>query len=437
MRPVALKTDGGGVLLAQAGPAAVGIDPLRLAQQDAPKAPAATPPSRPALPPGNPRRAWFQCQTAPSFGAPAMGGGAMMANVMMGGQSGGEETSPLPALPVPCEGEGPPRTVMIDAVMMRTEDQVSRSYGLNLLQGLTGFFGAVATSASGGNFGVQPLQRTNFFGLGGQGSGSSNAAALSYSLNIANATTNRNEVLARPTLLAIDRLPSTFFAGSTVSIAVVGPAGGSGQLVDKQIGTSFSVTPTFIDDDTVLLAVKAVRSFVEPPAAGTTGVSLSTSRNAVNSNLVVKYGQTVIISGLTERQLIRGDAGVPVLQDIPGIQYMFSSKSNTDFFRTVVVMITPRRPVRSDADIAGVAAEKKRREETGVSQNKQYAFYWRIDEYAKTLQKYAPNLDSAIDTLDTNVLFKSFKGSDLVDTNWSTKSRLKVILHDIGGLLFH
>lgn len=440
---------------------AVSAQPVQLAQVGAaPIGYAPTPsPASPAAPPAEPdrtRKAWYDCapKSAPGFGggsaAPGSFGSfgspglpfAQVGGFGMGAPAGisptGEETSSLSALPAPCEGDGQPRMAVIDAVLLRTEDQVSRSFGVNLLQGLTGFFGHFRSATSNAD-GSTSVSKTRFSGIGSSAAPTvgTSAAPLFYALNIANATNNRNEVIARPSLLAIDRMPSTFFSGTTVSIAISGNAGSTSTLVDKQIGVSFSITPTIIDRDNVMLSVKAVRSFIEPPAAGTSGVALSTSRNSVTANLTAKFGETVILSGLTERELIRSESGVPVLKDIPGVQYMFSNDSSTDFFRTVMIMITPRKPVTSDADMAAVEREKELRKTSGKSARKTYAFYWRIEEYEKVLSKYAPNLDATIDTLENNELYRSFKSKDLVDTNWATKSRMDVLLHDISQVLWH
>lgn len=380
-----------------------------------------------------PRKPWFDCGGfAPTTG---MGGMGMMQSGMQGAATG-EETTALAALPAPCDGAGQPRMAVIDAVLLRTEDEVARSHGINLLQGLTGFFG-VANFNVHGSSGQTEARRTTFSGLGGNGSGANGAASLMYALNIANATNTRNEVLARPTLMAVDRMPSTFFSGSTVSIAISGSAGSSGMLVDKPIGVSFSITPTIIDDDSLMLSVKAVRSFVQSPAKGTTGVALSVSRNSVTANVTARFGETVILGGLSERELFRSNSGVPVLKDLPGIQYMFSENTTTDFFRTVMIMITPRKSVTNDADVEAARNERNASKLSGQSIRKKYAFYWRVEEYEKVLAKYAPNLDATMDTLETNELYKSFKAKDLVDTNWAAKPRLEVLLYDLGKVLWH
>ena len=119
-------------------------------------------------------------------------------------------------------------------------------------------------------------------------------------MNIANALYTKNEVIARPTLAAVDRLPSVFFSGGNLSIKVSGTAGGVSTLVDKSIGVVLSITPTFLEDDTVLLNIRASRSFIEDNP-DTTNIALHVTRNAVNAAAKVKFGQTFILNGLIER----------------------------------------------------------------------------------------------------------------------------------------
>ena len=373
---------------------------------------------------------WWVCPDGKQIDAQiAMQGGAA--------SSSGDETVQLPAIPAPCPTSGAPKMAIIDVVMLRTEDTVSRSFGSNLLQNLTGYFGMSATlsgstAPQSSFFGTGPT--TTNLAIGGTlGAGT----ALAYSLNIANATQNRNEVLARPTLLAIDRLPSTFFSGANISILVGGSPGSVASLVDKQVGVSFSVTPTFIDDDHVLLTVRTARSFVTTPSSGTAGVALSQSRLTTSANLVVSPGQTVILSGLAERERVRGTSGVPVLRDIPGVQFLFTNDEKEDYFRTVMVMLTMRKPVVSAEDLAGVEAEKLARKTTGVPQIKKYGFYWRVDEYANVLSRSAPNMDAAIDALFNNKLYQTFKSRDLNDTDWAAQSRIKVLAQDLKDFLIH
>ena len=340
-----------------------------------------------------------------------------------------DETTPLSALPSPCVGAAPPRSVIIDAVLLRTDDEISRSYGLNVLQGLTGFFGYAANFAKVGSAASQAT-RTAQFGLGIPVS--STSAPLSYSLNIANATVNRTYVIARPTLMAIDRIPSTFFSGDTVSLAVGGGvAGAVSSLVDKQIGLSFSITPTFLDDEHVLLSVKVVGSYFAVPSAGTTGVALQQSRSAVNASLVAGYGETVILSGLTQRDQTRSQSGAPLLQNVPGLQYAFSQSQPLDDYETVMVMISLRKPevVTRKTDIASLRA--------AALAGKAHSFDWRVDDYEKKISATLPGLESSLATLTTNELYRGFMAGDLADSRWDEPGKLDALTRQILEAVVH
>jgi type II secretory pathway component GspD/PulD (secretin) len=211
--------------------------------------------------------------------------------------------------------------IQMDAFIILSEDENNRSYGVNLLQGLYGFFGKLSTVTE--DTAAAGRQSTVVY-TSGIGT-SSSAASLSYSLNIANALTNRNEVIARPTLTAIDGLPSTFFSGSTLSVSVGGTVGSISNLVEKPVGLSVSITPTIIDDDTVMIAVRLVRSFIQIPTAGTSNVLVQTSRNSSSASIIARYGETVVLGGLSERETYSTDSGVPVLKNIPIVQYLFNT----------------------------------------------------------------------------------------------------------------
>ncbi|HEY4646572.1 MAG TPA: hypothetical protein VIH25_09870, partial [Steroidobacteraceae bacterium] len=89
-------------------------------------------------------------------------------------------------------------------------------------------------------------------------------------------------------------MPSAFFSGRNVTMGIAGTGGSASTITDKPVGISLSVTPTFIDSETMLLAVKAQRSFIEAVDASITFTSaIQASRNAVSANVLLKMGQTL------------------------------------------------------------------------------------------------------------------------------------------------
>ena len=254
----------------------------------------------------------------------------------------GDETTPMPSLPSPCKGRMMPRMAIIDVVILRTNELSTSSYGINLLENLAitvqQSSNRTQISSNTADTSISSTLATNV------GLGTSAAGAVAYSLNIANVTGQTTEVIARPSLLVLDRQPSQFFSGSNVSIGLPGAVGGSSSLNQLNVGVSLSVTPTFVDDDQMLLSVKAARTFFEPITGSSTfAQSLQTSRNMVSAATKVRLNETLVLSGLTDHESIRSVTGVPLLKDIPGVQTLFSKESAQNFDKTVLILITPRR----------------------------------------------------------------------------------------------
>lgn len=55
-------------------------------------------------------------------------------------------------------------------------------------------------------------------------------------------------------------------------------------------------------------------------------------------------GETLILSGLNQRESNRIDSGVPILRSIPVLRYFFSTESYVDSQLSVIVLLTPRDP---------------------------------------------------------------------------------------------
>lgn len=237
---------------------------------------------------------------------------------------------------------------VVEVTIIRTEEDVSTSTGVNLLSGLQIQFGDVSAGTPGLSFGrnsvndktadlddqVNTRTITQLISI----------PAITYSLNIANAQNGRNEVLARPTLVARSGQTSEFFSG--VEVAAAATSGGSGDSVsiEKEIGVKLSVTPEFLPEGAILLNVTAERTFLTQPSRSVEfQFRLDTSKTTVNANVAMKFGQTLILSGLSERETERNRDGVPGLQDVPLVEYLFSRKTTRDFRKSVLILMTPRK----------------------------------------------------------------------------------------------
>ena len=394
------------------------------------KNPAQSPPA------GSVRKAWFECNELGNGPAlPSIGLGTAPPGIASYGPSGdGASIEPVPALPSPCHGAGNPPMVVLDVAFIRTEDVASSSYGVNLLQNLTFVFGVnkstvdIATRNDGAETREVVVTRRRQSGTGGVD------ALITYSLNIANATDNRSEVLAKPSLVALDRVPSTFFSGRNITLGVAGQLAGSSIVTDRPVGVGLAVTPTFIDSETVALAIRVQRSFIEDVNLNINfNQSLQASRNVVSANVVLKMGQTLILSGLSEQETQRSFGGVPVLKDIPLLQYLFSTRTTENFTSSVLVLITPRAPMmdsevmsRTLSHIDTLPDPEKRK------------YRPLIEKAMKATPGGVPdNIEGTYRHAYGNTLFLQFRSGDLSLQHWSVPSRLDAFFRDLREMLYY
>jgi type II secretory pathway component GspD/PulD (secretin) len=155
--------------------------------------------------------------------------------------------------------------------------------------------------------------------------------------------------------------------------------------------------------------------------------SFQSSRNMVTANVLLNFGQTLILSGLTEHEIQRGSSGVPVLKDIPALQYLFSNRNEQNFTSSVIVMLTPRKPVTNTTDAARAIAEDG---------NKTYALSDMAGDYLDINQRATTNLDSTLWHSRFNSMYFQFRNGDLKTDDWNESGRLDKLLKEIRQLLY-
>ena len=363
------------------------------------------------------RQKWFRCDKEP---------GIPLQKDVASQPPPSEEAFTTTVLPAPCAGELP-EMAFIEVTMIRTEESQNRNMGINLLDGLQVLSTLNLARTFTKSTGVTETVRNNNFVLGNSAGGGSQ---LRYSLNIANAAYTKNEVIARPTLAAIDRVPAVFFSGATITIGVAGANGGASTVVDKPVGVSLSVTPTFIDEDNVLVSLRASRSFINSGAgSGSTQILLSQTRNSINASSVLKFGETFIVSGLVERDINDASSGVPMLQDIPVLQYFFKHSEKIDFNRQIITLITIRRVVNSELE-----AQRAKTSVGGAVSL--HALSKMVDELIG-LQNSNTVVDEVLRGFRSdNMLYNRLRNKDFIQQSISEKNKLQRFLEEVKGMLY-
>lgn len=324
------------------------------------------------------------------------------------------------------------KMLITDVVIINSIENASTSSGVNLLNGLTLQFGNTTNNLdayfSGNiNQSFQDNDADGFLDPSGSQDRFVQALtipAITYSLNIANANTTRNEILARPSLVAYEGQESEFFSGKKIQAGAVGSGEDSDITIEDDIGITLKITPQVVTDDIVKLDVEAERTFLVTPSSSVTFTyQINRSKTFVKSTVTMRRGDTLILSGLSEKETENVRDGVPLLQDIPLVQYFFSKKSTKDINKSVLILITPRSP---EYTYLSRKSRKKLAEQSNLSELE--VLEQLKGRYMDWFKPY-PNWASTFKHLQENTLYREFRTGDVALENWDTmvsrKNRLK------------
>lgn len=120
-----------------------------------------------------------------------------------------------------------------------------------------------------------------------------------------------------------------------------------GGFQDKKFGNTLVVKPSVNKDNFITLAVKPEisnkvgdQSFF-PPGASQPVLSPIIDTRSLDSNVLIKSGDTLAIGGLLQDEVTKARTKVPILGDIPVLGYFFQERLNARVKRNLLVFVTP------------------------------------------------------------------------------------------------
>ena len=168
---------------------------------------------------------------------------------------------------------------------------------------------------------------------------------VTYSLNIANSQDSSSRILGRPSIIAQDGEQSEFFLGSEITYITSAGTGTYGSSTSKEVGLLLKVRPEFLPDDRIKLAIDTEFLAFEPVATGGSfQQAVQTAKNRARITATMEFGRTLVIGGGSESLETDLATGVPVLRDVPIVQSLFSTRTKSRTERSVLMLVTPRRP---------------------------------------------------------------------------------------------
>jgi general secretion pathway protein D len=239
-------------------------------------------------------------------------------------------------LPVIRRLDVPPKQILLEATIAEVTLSGQFAHGVEFAFNDGKWKGGTASSAGGG------------LGL------PSGGLALNYIRNIADnvriqlsADNSLVNILSNPTLVVRDGVQATIDIGNdvpTVGATATDPILSTRTVTSvlyRRTGLSLQVRPTINAEGLVVLEIAQTLSETTNGSSGVSGAPIFFERN-VNTEVVARSGQPVLLAGLISEQHNRNSTYFPGLAKIPGLGWLFSSDTKSHDKTELVVLITPR-----------------------------------------------------------------------------------------------
>ncbi len=166
-------------------------------------------------------------------------------------------------------------------------------------------------------------------------------------------------ILSTPNILTSDNKEAEINVGENVPFqgsATQSSIGTTTSVERKDIGINLKIKPQVSEGDYIRLDINQEISAVKDSKGQ--AIDLITTKRSAKTSVVVKDKETVVIGGLiqdTEDETIQK---VPFLGDIPGLGWLFKTKTKTRKKTNLMILLTPRI-VRDAADLMTVSDEQR------------------------------------------------------------------------------
>ncbi len=149
---------------------------------------------------------------------------------------------------------------------------------------------------------------------------------------------NKGEIIASPRITTANQKEAYIEQGVEIPYQEAASSGATSTQFKKAV-LSLTVTPHITPDDRIILDLVVTQDTVSDVSNGT-APAIDTQR--IGTQVLVNNGETIVLGGIYQQQLISSVSKVPVLGDIPYFGWMFRNSSNFNEKKELLIFVTPR-----------------------------------------------------------------------------------------------
>ncbi len=179
------------------------------------------------------------------------------------------------------------------------------------------------------------------------------APVSTVSLAIGNVITNYNldlklsmgevegytKILSSPKVITLDNQPAKIESGQQIPYQQTAGASGATSVSFKSATLSLEVTPHITRNNQVILKLKVSKN--SPDYTHTVAGEPPINTNSVETTVILKNGQTIVIGGLMQQTTENTVTGIPGLMRIPLLGWLFKTRKIYNPQNELFIFVTP------------------------------------------------------------------------------------------------
>ncbi|WP_372759906.1 type IV pilus secretin PilQ [Pseudoalteromonas sp.] len=152
---------------------------------------------------------------------------------------------------------------------------------------------------------------------------------------------NKGEIIASPRITAANQQKARIEQGTEIPY-VESASSGATTVSFKKAVLSLEVTPHITPDNKVILNLIITQDTRGDTVQTGTGPAVAIDTQQIETQVLVENGQTVVLGGIFQQQIINSTKKVPLLGDIPYVGRLFKSTSEFNEKRELLIFVTPK-----------------------------------------------------------------------------------------------
>ncbi|MCX5801111.1 MAG: AMIN domain-containing protein [Candidatus Eisenbacteria bacterium] len=152
-------------------------------------------------------------------------------------------------------------------------------------------------------------------------------------------TQNKADIISNPRITTVNNREASILVGKEIPLIVQDNAGNPITQL-KKIGITLRVTPHINSEKDITLDIHPEVSDLSSASTVQGGVIINTTE--ADTRVIVQDGETAVIGGLIRENTTKDKSGVPILQHIPLLGFLFRSSNDVKSKRELLIFITPR-----------------------------------------------------------------------------------------------